>query len=385
MRVIIDVTGLPWARHYYHMFPFEPSRNSGDDMRITKFEHLEHPTLLSVLGAMGKAASEGENEVMLVAHGDEKGLVMKISPHIPFSAEVSMIKWLPVAVEVFDLIDTSTNTAPNRGLLNAWAHAAALFEVQADQDAAEGVSSRIAQDLLSEANNDISRACTLARARMVQLVLHDPQGLVHMLKTTERALREVAAATRRMRDSPFSRIELRACNIGSGPGIAALRSFFACDRLMAPKVHTFYVQVNAFDNDQRHLDAAAKSPGWRVFLSDPQVFPLDPPRFRNPFIRPHFDPPLEEQAVIPGSVNFLLKVIRIETPRYTSEARRLNARIIQPWVARYIHPDALHTGSGVLWVGGLDTPTSRGEPFTLPRDSTYRSLIAVATASGVER
>ncbi len=354
-------------------------------MLLTRFEDLHHPTLVDVLRAMAKAAAAGENEVMLVAHGNEDGLVMKISPHIPFSAGVSVIKWLPVAADVFELIDAGASTAPNQGLLNAWAHVAAMFEAQGDETAAERITDRIAQDLLTEASNDIQRACTLARTRVTHLVLRDPNGLVHKLKTTERALREVAALTRAVRDASFARIELRACNIGSGPGIAALRSFFTCNRLMAPKVHTFYVQVNAPDNSSKQLAAAAKAapPGWRIFLSDPQVFPLNPPRFSNPFVRPFRDPEPEDQAVVPGSVNFMLKITRIETPHYRSEARKLNSSVIQPWVARYIDPSARYTG-GALWVGGLDAPTSRGEPFTLPRDGTYRSLIAVASPAGVD-
>ncbi len=73
MRVLIDVTGLPWARDYYRMFPFEPSRKPEDDMLLAhaKTEYIEHPTLADVMRAMIRAANEGEKEVLLVAHGNE--------------------------------------------------------------------------------------------------------------------------------------------------------------------------------------------------------------------------------------------------------------------------------------------------------------------------
>ena len=80
----------------------------------------------------------------------------------------------------------------------------------------------------------------------------------------------------------------------------------------------------------------------------------------------------------------MLSVTRIQTPRYASEARRLNASVILPWVKKYVHSSAVY-GSGPFWVGGLDSPTPNGEPYTLPQDPNYRSLIALATVNGVER
>lgn len=91
-----------------------------------------------------------------------------------------------------------------------------------------------------------------------------------------------------------------------------------------------------------------------------------------------FDGP---QAIIPGSTNFMLKVTPLESPKYESEAKQLDASVIQPWVARYIHPAARYPGSGPFPVGGLDAPKSRNELYTLPQDANYRGLIAVASAA----
>lgn len=170
------------------------------------------------------------------------------------------------------------------------------------------------------------KACSHLETEVKRLILKDPKGLVHTLRTTEEALREAASLTSQVRDAGFSRIELRSCNIGSGPGIEALRSFFACTRLMAPVVHTFYVPVNAPDNTQKQLEYAAQKAGprWREFYSDGTLVPLEESRLR-PFVRPFFDPP---QGFLPGSLNFMLSVTRIQTPRYLSEARRLNGNAV---------------------------------------------------------
>lgn len=385
MRVLIDVTGLPWAREYYRMFPFEPSRKPEDDMLLAQAttEYIKHPTLTTVMQAMIKAAEKGEKEVLLVAHGNDKGLVMKISGTIPFSAAVSVLKWLPVAAEAFDLIDSSDSLPKNRAFLNAWAHVAAEFEAQADETQVDGIATRIAAEQLSDAGNDVMKAGSLLQSEVTRLILKDPKGLVHMLNTTEKGLREAASLTSQVRDAAFSRIELRSCNIGSGDGIVALRSFFGCTRLMAPVVHTFYVPVNAPDNTSKQLVEFARraGPRWRKFYTDPAQVPLEKSNL-SPFARPFFDPP---QAILPSSLNFMLSVTRIETPKYLSEARRLNGSAVTTWVTKFIHRSAIYSGTGPLWVGGLDGPTPDGQPYTLPQDPNYRSLIAVATAKGVDR
>src|SRR5205085_8864652 len=100
---------------------------------------------------------------------------------------------------------------------------------------------------------------------------------------------------------------------------------------------------------------------------------------------PFFDPPDSIRMFVDGKANFMLSVTRVQTPRYVSQARRLNADAISSWVMRYIHWKARYSGSGPFWAGGLDGPTPRGQPYTLPQDGNYRSLISVATAMGVER
>jgi hypothetical protein len=334
--------------------------------------------------AMDKAAVAGEKELMLVAHGNERGLVMHIAPGIALSAEVSTLKWLPVAGEMFDLMDSASSMPQNRATLNAWARIAALFETQGDESTVDAPTERIAREQISDANGDVAQACSLIQKRISDLALKDAHGIVRMLKTTERTLRDVSALTVRVRDAKFKRIELRACNIGDGPGIAALRSFFAVERLTAPKVHTFYVQVIPLEENAARLAARARlpDPRRRLFSSDPYAIPLE----KSPFprgVRPFFGP--ENVAIVQGSLNFMLRVTRIRVPLYRSWSARLDAQAVADWVPKYVHPTARYSGRGNLWVGGLDGPTPQGEPYTLPQDTHYRALIALATSTGVER
>src|SRR5260370_20952014 len=83
----------------------------------------------------------------------------------------------------------------NRAMLNAWARVSALFEAQADEKKVDGIADRVAGEQLSEAGNDVMKACSLIRDRVTHLILKHPKGLGRMLHTTEQSLREVAKLT----------------------------------------------------------------------------------------------------------------------------------------------------------------------------------------------
>lgn len=370
MRLLIDETGLPWAVSYYSMFPFERSRDPKDDMTFLRANivPLKHPTLASVMTEMLKST---DNEVMLVAHGNEDGLVMKISDDIPLSSVVSVLKWLPTAAEAFDLIDTSSSQPQNMGMLNALSLVEAMLETQADEIKAAALAPTIANRQLSAASGNVAMACSL----VLQDVVDNMKVVVKALKTTDSGLRKASILTKQIRDAQYARIEIRACNIGSGDGIAALQSFFGAKRLMAPTVHTFYVQENASDTPRQQLEKRWKAAGprWRAFYDGPTGVPL-----QNLF-RGKGQAPIRR-----GSINFMLSVTRIKTPKYASEAYRLDEDAVRTWVTTYIHSQAVYSG-GSAWVGGLDAATPNREPYTLPKDDNYRSLIAVASATGVDR
>src|SRR5947208_12550064 len=92
MRAIIDATGLPQAVSYYRMFPREPARSSEDDMTIDRIIPVHHITLEAVLDQM--QAAKAEREVLIVAHGEARGLIM----HLTAKRSVSALK------EALDLV-----------------------------------------------------------------------------------------------------------------------------------------------------------------------------------------------------------------------------------------------------------------------------------------
>jgi hypothetical protein len=370
MRVIVDATGLPWAVSYYKMFPFEPSRLQQDDMRFDKIVPLENPTFVDVLREMIAAAKDNETDVMFVCHGNPRGLFMSMSAAMKASADESTFKRLELVMKALALIDSTTTGNEGEGVLFAWASLSALLDKDQFNLSDASADARAAfwsSDFLKSAGSNLNKACDIARDRFKDFITQ----FCKAQKMSESDLREIADLTNQVRKASFKRIEVRSCNVGAGPGIAALHSFLRCERLMAPKVHTFYVPVNAPDTQQAQLEARVKRAGkgrWRFFFGDPRSYPF-------------FDGP---QAIVPGALNFMLSVTPGKVPKYSSEANRLNASVIQPWVSRYINTAARYADSAPLWVAGLDSPTPKGEPYTLPQDGNYRGLIAVASAAGVQ-
>ena len=79
VRAVIDKTGLPEAASYYRMFQHEPGRTSDDDMTVTvdSADELRHITMEAVLDRMQAAAQAGERELLVVAHGEPEGFIMR--------------------------------------------------------------------------------------------------------------------------------------------------------------------------------------------------------------------------------------------------------------------------------------------------------------------
>src|SRR5262249_26088830 len=181
----------------------------------------------------------------------------------------------------------------------------ALFNNSADETAVARDSPRFAAEFMQAGTVD--KACAAARDIFIKQAV---PKLLQSLKTNEKALREVVKLTREVRAVQFKRIEVRSCNTGQAPGqgsqndsgLTALRSYFDCERLMAPKVHTFYVAVNAHDTRAAQLaDQKDRASGrWRFFFGAPIVLPPPPgtPRGATPF----FD------DVVYGPLYFMLKV-----------------------------------------------------------------------------
>src|SRR5438874_2563703 len=110
MRAIIDATGLPQAVSYYRMFPREPARSSEDDMTIDRIIPVHHITLEAVLDQM--QAAKAEREVLIVAHGEARGLIM----HLTAKRSVSALK------EALDLVSRAGAALARPATLARWEH-----------------------------------------------------------------------------------------------------------------------------------------------------------------------------------------------------------------------------------------------------------------------
>src|SRR2546430_1566764 len=107
MRAIIDATGLPQAVSYYRMFPREPARSSEDDMTIDRIIPVHHITLEAVLDQM--LAAKADREVLIVAHGEARGLIM----HLSAKRSVSALK------EALDLVSRVGAALARRAAIRA--------------------------------------------------------------------------------------------------------------------------------------------------------------------------------------------------------------------------------------------------------------------------
>jgi hypothetical protein len=86
VRALVHSTGrtMTWAINYYKAYLFELSQALADDMIIDDVIDLAagqaHVTFLDVLQAILDAANAGYSEILIVAHGSAKGLIMPMAP-----------------------------------------------------------------------------------------------------------------------------------------------------------------------------------------------------------------------------------------------------------------------------------------------------------------
>jgi hypothetical protein len=350
MRAIIDATGLPQAVSYYRMFPREPARSAEDDMTIDHIVPVHHITLEAVLDQM--LVAKAEREVLLVAHGEPRGLIM----HLTAKRSVSALK------EALDLISR---------VAAALARRAAIHE----QPATDQVASWAA--LVEELKpGSVRGAFTVHEAEAwFGRWLGEQAGLVttggvHDLERLVRKMNEVRAAH-------FERVEVRACKLAE-EALESLCNFFGAERVCAPSVGTFYVWVHplvarpaTLNRWERAYGGAARSPVYR--------------RGAGPTAR-HYD------VYIPGRRNPLDGLIvpeafeiRVwETSRhphlYASRAAAGSWSNVKAWVDENIMPlSRYQRGSFVLagmWIFGRGS-----QPFAAPLDPEYREVLACSGRS----
>ena len=259
MKALVHSTGatMTWALGYYRAFKFEISKNSADDMILDEVVDLAAGgavvTFSNVLDAMLKAAAAGYTELMIVAHGSPKGLIMPMGPGLHSADKDNLPAMSEMARVVLErdrirqITDAKQQLAEWTKLLGRVAGSAlpggATWGPMTQTDLAGVKSAADAEQWLNTISPTVNGHAILQDAAAMRLL----------------TLRNQVAALK------LKRVEVRACNLGRDPdGMKALREFLAVDRVLAPMVKTFYAHVTPtlILNDRDYIHWLKRNAPW---------------------------------------------------------------------------------------------------------------------------
>ena len=354
MRAIIDATGLPEAVSYYRMFPREPARDAGGDMTIDRLIPLRHISMDAVLDQM--IAAQTEREVLIVAHGEPKGLIMPLTPgHAHGRPASSAIQ------ECLDLVSLVGAALARRAAIRA-------------QPAADQVASWAA--LVDELQPGGVRAA---------LPVHEAEtwfgrwladkgggGLRGLNLGGAPALERLVGKMNAVRQARFERVEVRACKL-SAEYLESLCRFLGAERVCGPSVGTFYVWVRPFvarpatlTRWERVFGGPAQSPVYRRGPGPTaQHYDVYVPGRRNRL----------DGLIVPDAFNIRVWETSSRPHKYASQAAAGSWPHVKAWVDEYIMPlSKYQRGSFVL--AGMWTFGRGARPFAAPLDPEYREVLA---------
>lgn len=345
MRAIIDASGLPQAVSYYRMFPREPARSSEDDMTIDRIIPVHHITLEAVLDQM--LAAKAEREVLIVAHGEARGLIM----HLTAKRSVSALK------EALDLVSRVGAALARRAAIRA--------QSATDQASSWGA---LAEELkpgsvqgaftVHEAEAWFGRWLADQAALVTTGGAHDLEHLIHKMNA--------------VREARFERVEVRACKLGD-EALESLCKFFGAGRVCAPSVGTFYVWVHPLIARPATLarwehvyGGPARSPVYgRGAGPTARQYDVYVPGRRNPL----------DGLIVPDAFDMRVWETSRHPHRYASQAAAGSWSYVKAWVDENIMPlSRYQRGSFVLagmWIFGRGS-----QPFAAPLDREYREVLA---------
>ena len=346
MRAIIDATGLPEAVSYYRMFPREPARSPRDDMTIDRLIPVRHITMEAVLDQM--LAAKAEREVLIVAHGEARGLIMPIAHGGGKSAmglALEIVGQVGAALERRDAI----RAQPTGDQVASWA--------------------AFAVELLPGSVMDEDFTVHEAEAWFGRW-LAKQAGLLHVhgVHTLEQLVRKMNA----VRQAQFQRVEIRACKLGA-EALQALCKFFGAGRVCGPSVGTFYVWVRplvarpaTLAQWERVFGGPARSPVYqRGAGPTAQHYDVYVPGRRN----------WRDGLIVPDAFNIRVWQTSPPPTKYASRAAAGSWPHVKAWVDEYVMPlSKYQRGSFVLagmWTFGRDS-----RPFAAPLDPEYREVLA---------
>jgi hypothetical protein len=375
VRALVHATGntMTWAINYYKAFRFELSQKTVDDMTIDDVVDLSagNPavTFTDVLKAMLDASAAGFSEILLVAHGAPKGLIMNMGPGLGAADK----EGLPLMTELARVVaerDRIQAMTDSKKQLDAWV---ALLRRLSRSQIAGTTWGPITDDQLS------AIATTSDAQGWLETMAPTHAGkslLTNQTVLTLLDLRNKVAAKK------LTRVEVRACNLGGdSDGMKALREFLGAKTVLAPMVKTFYGQVNPklFTKDADYMKWLAANVPWVLKHQS------DPAHTDRAYLGDDLFLTMTAKSTTP------LAVLKIKQPNLQTCAALAgsptNYAMVKTLVADNI--DVKNTSgyqSGPFFVGGLDPQAGRtqsnpppaaanGKAFLLASDPEYRAMI----------
>jgi hypothetical protein len=353
MRAIIDNTGLPWATGYYRQFPFEPSLEPANDITIetSKIDAVNNLTLTRLIALLDQYTQQGENSFLIVCHANNDGMAIRVSSAIPrLTADKTVLDGLALMADLLELIDdmTSGNVAINQAMRNAWVDMLQSIETFRTSLPNAPPAATPYNAPLTGGNIMADCAEALKRGQFFMNQMLKQFGVANIA-----LLRPLLTQLKRVQRAVMDRIELRACNIGGGPGLKSAKAFFGCTQLYAPKVRTFYVPFRTqLVPDQGNLETLAgriAGPNTRVFRTG---------------------------GGTSGPIEMVTQVVHTGPGRYNGRNLAPDTATVASWVKRFQCATlGTFNGAGPWTMGGFFVDTNPTNRSIFPLEPAYRPLI----------
>ncbi len=376
VEVLVHATGptMTWAREFYSAYRFELSQKAGDDMTLDKVVDLTGGnakaaiTFIDVLKAILASAAAGYQEVMIVAHGHPKGLIMPLGPGLG-SADKDSLPLLTVMAGVVVERDRIQAIKDAKQQLQAWQKLLGDMSGKTTAGAQWG----------SASSSVISALTSSADAQALLETMAPTMKGVSMLRN--KTVLEILDLRNKVAAKKLQRVEVRACNLGQDvAGMVALREFLGAARVLAPTVKTFYGKVNPTTTPDEAVYKAWLAKNTRWLLKGGK----DPAGVRT-YQGDSLYLKLTDSDATP------LAVLKLMQPNLQTcaalGAKKLPYRAVKILVDTHINiKNKSGYMSGPFYIGGLDPVAGRtasnpapaaanGKAFVLASEPEYRNLI----------
>lgn len=383
--LIIDGSpdGLPQAAPYFRAFPREPSPLGALSFKPGNIKVMRQSSLDAALDEMLKAGGGGV--VVLVCHAYTHGMLLSLATG---------------STGVFADID---NLAVVNKVIAAELEVAKIRALPAQSAQRQAVVERWTLLLNSLQPGWVVGTITAEEAE--KAYAQWIQGVAKTLDfkaPSSSNLVKFAQKVVRLRSLKLSRLELRACNIGSEDAtMEAVRSFFGVDHLTAPIVGTFFGPVPVYAMAPENglsialgVIGAGRQPGpiQRIpVLLEARMGPLmaQSNHSRRAFV-PVEDMPYDPRisaSLKPRHFQLILTIDEIAPFKYSFSAYVVtsphsfapNWKTVREFLAKWVMPGSTYT-SGTFPIAGLWTADEGvvETPYVLPNETGYLMCIEQA-------